>query len=277
MRAVLIEVLAITLISVALVCAALGMLPDGLDSTWLERTEGLLKSAFTLKFAGARWANPSAFAVIFRASMLSVAIIGGTAVSLILIGVPLGIASVTRSQSPVVRVVCRCVATLSSLPVLVLGTLLYVVALREFGIELREDRSLAAAIIAATATLVLGDRLLADIVQRVELGTRAVLAEPYMRAVRAANLGFRRHLLQSLVPPVAEALVARSVFLISGAIVAELVFYVHGLGFTVEAAVKNADDPKKILAASMALIAIGLCFRILHRGSLAMADARRRG
>ena len=116
MRAVLIEVLAITLISVALVCAALGMLPDGLDSTWLERTEGLLKSAFTLKFAGARWANPSAFAVIFRASMLSVAIIGGTAVSLILIGVPLGIASVTRSQSPVVRVVCRCVDSSARLP-----------------------------------------------------------------------------------------------------------------------------------------------------------------
>ena len=91
------------------------------------------------------------------------------------------------------------------------------------------------------------------------------------------RLGFQRHLLQSLVAPVTEALVARSVFLISGAIVAELVFYVHGLGFTVEAAVKNADDPKKILAASMALIAIGLSFRILHRGSLAMADARRRG
>ena len=276
MRALLIEVLTITLVSVALVCAALGMLPGDPDSTWLGRTEGLLQTAFTLNFAGARWANPSAFSVIFRASMLSVAIIGATAASLVVIGVPLGIASVTRSRSLVVRLVRKSVTVLSSLPVLVLGTLLYIFALREFGIELREDRSLAAAMIAAIATLVLGDRLLADIVQRVELGTRAVLAEPYMRAVRAADLGFQRHLLQSLVPPVTEALVARSVFLISGAIVAELVFYVHGLGFTVEAAVK-ADDPKKILAASMALIAIGLSFRILHRGSLAMADARRRG
>ena len=65
-------------------------------------------------------------------------------------------------------------------------------------------------------------------------------------------------------------------FLVSGAIVAELVFYVHGLGFTVEHAVATNDDPRLILAASMALVAIGLFFRVVHRGAIAMADARRR-
>lgn len=276
MRALLLEVAATVVISIVLVCAALGMLPGNPDTTWLHRTSDLLVTALTLRFANAHWANPSAFAVIFRATMLSTAIIATTALILLLVGVPLGIVSATRSLSPVVRRIRRGVTMVSSIPVLVLGTLVYVVLGREFGVTPREDTSMVAAIVAAIITLALGDRLLADIVQRVELGTKAVLDEPYMRAVRAANLGYRRHLLQSLVPPVAEALAARSMFLISGAIVVELVFYVHGLGFTVEHAVATNDDPRLILAASMALVAIGVCFRVLHRGAVAMADARRR-
>ena len=276
MRAFLLELVAIVVISIVLVCAALGMLPGDPATAWLGRTQDLITTAFTFHFADARWANPSAFAVIFRAAMLSVTIIGATAILLVLIGVPLGVLSVTRSRSRRVQLARQAVSAASSLPVLVLGTVIYVVLGRQFGVTVREDTSLVAAIAASIVALSLGDRLLADIVQRVELATCAVLDEPYMRAVRAANLGFHRHLLQSLVPPVAEALAARSMFLISGAIVAELVFYVHGLGFTVEHAVATNDDPRLILASAMALVAIGLCFRVLHRGAIAFADARRR-
>ncbi len=274
---VLLELVAIVVISIVLVSAALGMLPGEADTTWLSRTWQLVQTAFTLHFADARWANPSAFAVIFRAAMISVTIIGATALVLIAIGVPLGVISVTRSKSRSVQLLIQGVSSISSLPVLVLGTLAYVILGRQFGITVREDTSLAWAIVAAIVTLSLGDRLLADIVHRVEIGTRAVLDEPYMRAVRAANLGFRRHLIQSLVPPVAEAVAARSMFLISGAIVAELVFSVHGLGFTVEHAVDSREtDLRLILASAMALIVIGLLFRIAHHAAIAFADPRRR-
>jgi ABC-type dipeptide/oligopeptide/nickel transport system permease component len=277
MRSLLLELVAVVVISIVLVCAALGLLPvPGEETaTWLFKTKALLATAFTLQFPGARWAHPSAFAVISGAARLSLAIIGLTVVFIVAIGVPLGIVSATRSRSPVVQAARRAVSVVSSIPVLVIGTLIYVVLARH-GITVREENSVPGAVAAAVAALVLGDRLLADIVQRVEIATRTILAEPYMRAVRAADLGFQRHLLQGLVPPVAEALTARSMFLISGAIVAELVFAVHGLGFTVEHALETSEDPRLILAAAMALVAIGLCFRVLHRASVALADVRRR-
>jgi ABC-type dipeptide/oligopeptide/nickel transport system permease component len=276
MRELALELVAIIAIAILIVCAALGLVPGDIDTTWAGRTLELLKTATTMNFAGASWAYPSAIAVIGRAALFSLSIIGSTVALLVMIGVPLGVVSVTRSRSTVVKWLRRTVDTVSATPVLVLGTVVFVAAGRQFGVTLREDTAVVPAVLAAIFCLTFGDRLLGDVVQRVEIATRSVLEQPYMRAVRAADLGYRRHLLQSIVPPVTEALAARSMFLISGAIVAELVFFVHGLGFQVLHAVATNDDPRLILALSMALIAIGASFRVLHRGALAMADPRRR-
>lgn len=274
----LVELIAIVLVSVVLISSALALIPGLDDAAWSAKVSRLILTGLTLHFTGA-WAEPSAFIVIGRAAIISLAIIGSTTAILVAIGVPLGILSVTHSRSVAVRICRRIVSTVSSVPVLVLGTLLFVMASKYYHVTLRDEVTLSGAMLAAVVTLSFGDRLLIDIVSRVELATRAVLAEPYMRAVRAANFGVRRHLLQSLVPPVAEAITSRAMFLISGAIVAEIIFTVHGLGYTVEhtlAVYTGSDDQDKILASAMALIAIGLCFRIAHRAAVSLADPRRR-
>lgn len=287
MRALLLELVAVTTMSVLIISAALGLLPPDPDgaltsgitcatATWLSRTECLVTSSITWTFPGANWADPSAFAYIRHRAFLSLTIIATTTALLLLLGVPLGILSGTHSDSRLVQAVRRTVSAVSSLPILVLATLLFLVQARVLGKSVRADDALPAAIASAVAVLLFGDRLLADVVQRVELSTRAILAESYMRTVRAAALGLRRHLLQSLVPPVAEAIAARAMFLISAAIVAEVVFDVHGLGFTVVHALMVPGDRREILAASLALVAIGVLFRILHRTAVAMADSRRR-
>ena len=289
MRSLFVEVLAIIVISIVIVSAALGTLPGNCgsvfaecapgDATWLHKTLHFIVTAATLRFGDSTLARGPVINAIGDAAIRSVAIILSTALLLLLIGVPLGVVSATRSTSRVVRGVRRTISIISSSPVLVWSTLIFVLAARsKFALILREDDHLAAALCAAVAALVIGDHILSDISQRVQLSAVEIMNEPYMRTVRAADLGFRRHLLQSLVRPVAEAVAARSMFLIGGAIVAEKVFEIHGLGYTVVNALNNSEqEPNLILAASLALVAIGLFFRIVHRGAVAIADPRHRG
>lgn len=276
MRALLLETLAVAAASLVFVCLALAALPADEAGTWADRAIYFLRVACTLDFQGALWAQPTAFAFVARAAGISLAIIAAATALLVAIGVPLGIACVTRSESALVRTVRRALDVVTSVPVLVYGTLLWVLAAR-LGTTLREDTAFASAMAAAVLVLLLGDRVLADIVQRVEIATRSILAEPYMRTVRAGGLGVSRHLLQGLVPPVAETLAARSAFLISGAIVAELLFYLHGLGFTVHYALwYHRNDLREILAAAMALLAVAMVFRFTARAAVLWADARLR-
>jgi peptide/nickel transport system permease protein len=209
-------------------------------------------------------------------------IICATATLLLLFGVPLGVLSARHPHSWVVTAARRAVGSVSSLPVLVWSTLIVLAVTGVLrtpvgGSSPAELLASAPVLGAAVLGLLLGDRLLADIVRRVEISTREILQEPYMRTVRAADLGTRRHLAQSLVPPVANVVVSRSLFLIGGAIVVERVFAIPGLGFSIIDALERPEqDQALILAASIALVGIGLLFRIARQAAVAIADPRAR-
>jgi ABC-type dipeptide/oligopeptide/nickel transport system permease component len=174
-----------------------------------------------------------------------------------------------------VRALRRVVDAVSSAPVLVWCTLIYLVMARVIGkIPGSDDLPVVTLVLSALA-LVMGDRLLADMVQRVEIATRETLNEPYMRTVRAGGFGVRRHLMQSLVAPVATAVQSRAMFLISGAIIVELLFDLPGLGSQITQSLQSGDQqPMVTLAASMALVLFGLIFRAVQRVATRLADRR---
>ncbi len=281
MRAWLLEsVLAVT-IATLLVIAAIAALPsapaiDAIGTTsWSDNFLSLLRVVASGEFDYSVQLQADIGSEVVRASIKSLTIIGVTILVVLTIGVPLGIAAVTQPQQVMVRYTRRLIDAISNVPVLVWGSLVYLVAARTFAI-LREDTGLIRVLLFAALVLAFSDHLLSDVLQRVESGTREILREPYMRIARTARLGERRHLLQSLVTPVATLVASRAVFLISGAIVAELVFEVHGLGFLVKAGIQDpsTENRRVVLAASLALIAITLVFRLLERGIVALADRR---
>jgi peptide/nickel transport system permease protein len=272
MRGLFREALLVALVSTVAASAALGLLPG--EGTWATRTVSLIVTAATLDFTSTMARQPVLQATA-HAALWSAALVGVTALLLLVVGVPLGMVSATRSQSPVVRAVRVTVDTISSLPVLLWSTLLFALLIRTFGIELSADVNPVQTLAAAIIAILLGDRVLADIVRRVEIRTKELLAEPWMQTVRAGRLGVRRHLLQGLVPAVAESISSRAMFLVGGAIVAERVFGIDGLGYLVTGALeRNQREPQLILALSLALVAIGLAFRILTRIAIRLADPR---
>jgi len=275
MRTILREGLAIVVAAVLVVCAALAMVPDG--GTWASRFWALLVSAGSLSFGYSTVAGADVLAATAQSAVLSFILIAGTTAGVLLLGIPIGMWTAIRERSRSARMVSRTLDVLSGLPVLVWSTMLYIAASRGLGVNPRGSSHLAMALAAGILTLILGDRLLSDIVQRVRGRTSEVLAEPYMRTVRAGGFNVRRHLLQSIVPAVGEAIAARAVFLVSGAIVAERVFDINGLGFlVVRALVQQEPETPLVLAISMTLIVIGLVVRVTSRVAAMAADPRLR-
>lgn len=241
----------------------------------MSRTGELLSAAASFDFGYSTVARDDVVRATWHAVGSSVTLVAGTTLLLLAVGVPLGLASAARPRQLALRTANRVVDLLSALPVLVWSTLIFVLAARAGGVILRGDARLAPAIAAAVLALFLGDRLLSDLVQRVTVRGREVLAEPYMRTVRASGFGVRRHLLLSVVPAVGESVASRAVFLVSGAIVAERVFAVNGLGFLViQALVQQEQEPRLVLAAAMALVCIALSLRAVSRTAALLADPR---
>jgi peptide/nickel transport system permease protein len=279
MRSLLAELAGVLLGSIVLVSIALALLPGG-EGTWLDRVLEHLATALSLDFGYSQVSRRPVMDTILDAGATSALIIASTAALLLSVGVPLGVLAAQYPGSRVISSTRRLVDSFSSLPVLVWSTLIFVWAAATLSEPLvgtgRSDRGVSV-VSAAVVALLLGDRLLADIVRRVEISTREILAEPYMRTVRAAGFGVRRHLVRSLVPPIADLIVSRSLFLIGGAIVVERVFSLPGLGFTVVDALERAEQDKSlVLAAALALVMIGLWFRVVRYAAVAFADPRAR-
>jgi peptide/nickel transport system permease protein len=195
--------------------------------------------------------------------------------SSMLIAIPMGVRLAMPGSSAAIRIARICVDAISSIPVLVWCTLLFVVLARGFGVIPGDDRHPLLTTAVAVIALLSGDRLLAELVQRVESATRDTLQEPYMRTVRAGGFGVRAHLARSLVSPIATAVLSRAMFLVSGAIIIELIFDLPGLGSLIRQSLGRATpDPKVALAATMALIAFGTVFRATRQGVVWLVDRR---
>lgn len=285
MRKLTVETITTLVLTSFLVSAMLAILPSDTmfgegEQTWWGRLVALLSTTFRLDFPPLPAFGSGRFLeFLWKASMRSLVIVGGTTLALLTVALPLGILSVVRPQSRGVQGARRAAEMVSNMPVLFWCTLFAVLIIRGLGISADYGQNPIVALFAAIAALFLGDRLLADVTRRVEIGTREVLDEPYMRTVQASGFGVMRHLVQSLVPPVADAIAARAMFLVGGAIVIERILNIQGLGYTVLEALQQDDGrPLEIvLAATMALACIGLTVRISAQSAVMLADGRRRG
>jgi len=239
---------------------------------WADRTLLLLSSGFTFHVCESSLTRGHG---VLQSALITAQLVTLSMTVLLAIAIPLGVRSGMGRNLSVTRPLRQLVEMVSNLPILFWGTLLFVLLARKFdiiaGARGHERTTMAVAVLAVT----LGDRLLIDLVQRVELATREILSEPYMRTVRAGGFGVQRHVMQGLVSPVATAVLSRAMFLISGAVVAELLIDLPGLGYLITSSLSGlSPQPRVALAASMSLIFLGTVLRVAHRIVLRLADAR---
>jgi len=254
-------------------CAPL--VPDAARFGWARRTLELLTSGVTLGFCDSPITRGAILPGTIRAAFTTGLLVLFATIGSVLIAVPLGIRLATPGSSRVVRMTRQCIEAASSLPVLVWCTLLFVLLARGLGVIPGDAKHPYLTTAVAVVALLSGDRMLADLVQRVESATKDTLVEPYMRTVRAGGFGVRGHLTRSLVSPIATAVLGRAMFLVSGAIVVELIFDLPGLGSLIRQSLGRATpDPKVALAATMALIAFGAGFRATQRSVIWLVDRR---
>jgi peptide/nickel transport system permease protein len=266
MRSLAGEIAVILVLSIVIVSAALAALPSH-DGTWMTRELSLIGSVATFHFGDSRLFRDPVIVTVGRATLRSLAIVMSATLGLLFFAVPLGIACAAPSPSRFAHALRRSVDTVSSIPIIVWSTVFFAIFARRYGVILREDDAgLVPTLLAAIAALVLGDHLLADITRQVETHTKTILDEPYMQTVQAAGLNVRWHLYVSLVRPIADAVFARALFLIGGAIIAEFVFEIQGLGYIVVKALENGEEDRLlVLAGAIALVALGLFLRVVHR------------
>ena len=281
----LVIVLATVLVSIALgalhfpptalgqSCQPLG--PGAVDYGWARRTMELMGTAFAMGFCDSPITRGPIIAGTLRAATITAQLVLTSMTGVVLLAIPLGIRAASHDGSRVTRALRQALDVVSGLPVLFWCTLLYLVLARGFDMIPGSNGHALVTLAVAMAALIGGDHLLSDLVRRVELATREIRSEPYMRTVRAGGFGESRHLLLSLVPPIATTVMARAMFLVSGAIVVELLFDLPGLGTQIrESLGRENPDPQVALAASMALIGFGFVFRVLHRAAVYAADRR---
>lgn len=201
-------------------------------------------------------------------------VIGAMCCALV-VALPTGMATAMAPYNARRRAAARLLIAVSSMPAIVWATVLLLTSLK---LEISLTTNARLAFLAALATLVLGDRLVGDLTARVESATKELLDEPYLRTVRASGFHVVRHVAQGLVPPVADAVASRTLFLIGGAIVVERLFDIRGLGFRVfESLEANPIERELIVVCAIGLVVLGLVVRSVATGAALLADGRRRG
>lgn len=254
--------------------------PVGTDSAtgWFGRASGYAGRLITFEVLGCSLPKGAGLVsrYILDGAGITIKLVTAAMLTVTALGVTLGLLAAQEREAPVTLWVTRVLSALSSIPVLLWSFGLFVV-LRRSGMHVDSAGPLSVALLLGIVSLAFGDRLLADIKSRVEMGSRQVHSEPYMRTVRAFDLGVRRHLLQSLVPPVAELLAARAMLLVGSAIVVEKVLDLKGLGFRVIDKLGADGDHDVVMLLVLAVVCLGLALRIVSRIAVLVADGRQRG
>ncbi|MCC6243147.1 MAG: ABC transporter permease subunit [Gemmatimonadaceae bacterium] len=256
-------------------CRALG--DRAAEMGWWARTVDLLAASASMHFCDSPIVRGSTVIGALRAAQTTGLLVGAAMLLSAVIAIPLGmLCAVEGAQRSLgVRAVRRGVALLSSVPVLVWCTAIFLIAARTFNVIPGDTQHARLTMGLGVMALTLGDRLVIDLLLRTEQATRETLAQPYFRLVRAGGFGVARHLLQSLVSPIATALLTRTMYLVGSAIVVELLFDLPGLGVVVRESLATATpSPKVAMAATLVVIAAGVATRVVQRTATASADRR---
>jgi peptide/nickel transport system permease protein len=281
-RKLFLESTSALILAALLVSGLLALLDTTADASvqtgWLGTFGGLIGRLFRIDFSDVACTNTLPTGEYVRVAFLrSVRVVGAALLAMLLLAVPVGVLAAQRERYPAAAWFSRGLGTASSLPVL-FWLVVFTMLLRQRDMFFTLDSNPIAALTVAVGALLLGDRLFADLAGRVELATREVLAEPYLRTVRAAGLNVRRHLVQSLVPPVATAVASRAMFLVSGTVVVEKLLQIRGLGWSVFEMLSCSERQlPTVLFIALLLVVIGLLVRLAAQGSMFLADGRRRG
>ena len=216
----------------------------------------------------------------------SLLLIGGALALVFLIGVPAGIFAALKPESRIWKLVTKCIYALSAMPTLVWAAFLLLAAAKLFRFlpvhhELERQAGLAAPALIyllPIVALAFGDGMLSDVVRVLREETAKMLEQNFIKALRGRGVGLTRHLLRSLILPIATVFTAKISLLTAGTVVVEYVFNWRGLGFQVLDAVSatGAKDYPVILATTMLFVGMTILLNFAGEAAAILSDPRLR-
>ncbi len=275
------------------ISVVLALVPDAVtDDSFFGRIGCNLKTfvgLLTLQYNEPTvYENDPVLGVLFNRGMKSFTLILGALAITMVLGISTGLLLARKPHNSLVKAWAWIISAISAMPVLVLGILLIVLASAFFGIspflEILDkanplDRpSLGEYLLVyllPMATLAFGDGMLHDVIRAVNLETRRLLEQDYLRAARARNVSLWPHLRKGLTAPVIAVLAGKVTYLIGGSVVVEWIFAWQGLAYQVMFVLTRAPrDIPFILAATVLLVGLIVLVNLISEIITLRSDPR---
>ena len=265
---------------------ALAFVPDPTPASAWQRIGANLETFFTFDYTGRTLnENRPVWEVLVDRSEKSITLIGGALMFVLLLGIPTGVLAALRPHHRAVNAWAGLLQTLSSMPVLVFGFVLILLATQFFGIPPFRQALPAVGRVGIVLiyllpmlTLAFGDGLLADVMRTVRAETARMMEQDYIRALKARGVGLRRHLFQGLVAPIVATFAGKLSYLIGGSVIVEYVFGWQGLAYQVLNILSQAGakDYPFILAATTLFVGLTLLLNLVSDITALVTDPRLR-
>lgn len=271
------------------VSLALSFVPDGsTDAPVFQRWGDHLHTVFAFSYGGetgiVESRGVSLSKILWEGGTITLTLIGGGVLTILAVGLPLGIGRARRPESRTLQVATSFAHVLSSVPTLVWAFVLLVTAVALFGVA--PNHSLLDGAGPGEATLIyaapiialaLGDGTLSDVIRHVRSETEKELGQTYVRALRARQAPVFRHVWRGIVGPVFSVIANKIAYLMSGTIVVEYVFGFPGLAsqiyYSIESTPKGYDV---ILSATLLFVGVTVLMNVLSEVIALTADPRLR-
>ncbi len=259
----------------------LSIIPDELldaEYTHGERFLENVRTFLTFDYQSSFSTEPIHETLIYSGG-ITLSIILCTLFFLLVVGVSLGVSLAVWPRSRWLGGVHVFLSGISAVPVLVwVFVSVFVASFWRFTPGNYSGSAFLGALLLGVVCIVIGDNLLSDTIRSTRAVVAHELSKPYIRALQARGVSYRKHVFRGVVAAVYGLLVSKSAYLIAGSIVVEFVFKLQGLGLRLYNAIAESSlsgrDYDFILAATISIICVIIVLRLIGDIIAVLTDPR---
>lgn len=250
--------------SMLFLCTLLAFVPDHTAGSFFERVWEYIVITFTFNFSGlsAEYGEPI-IDVITSRLIVTFKLLGGAVLLTLLFSLPFGIWGALRPKSRIHQVLVYPVYLFSSIPVLIWSMLLLVLVFLGFSMVPLYDDLHGAGLVQGILVLsppilalAIGDGMLYDTYRNIRTEVRSLLLKPWVKGLKSRGRSLYGHIIRGLVEPLTVSVSSKLTYLISGAIVVEMIFTWQGIGLLILDVLRRegTKDYPLLIAALMVIV-----------------------
>ena len=220
-----------------MLCMLLALIPDNAAPSFWQRVYDYALIAFTFDFGYSTQFNEEIPALIFERAMNTFLLLVLSVVIALIICIPAGVIAGLSKNSKIQSLLSYPLYFLSTIPVLLWGTLFVFLMFLLLGTNLQfidlynadlYDTFLIISL--PVLALTIGDGMLYDMYKAVRDEVVNIYSEPWIKGLKSRGRTISGHISRGLVEPLFTAVSSKLTYLISGAIVVEFIFSWEGIG-----------------------------------------------